>query len=214
MRRTTSCLLTAALLAAAGAAHATDKVKTQRVSLSAAGLSTVSIELSVGQVSVEACDSNDVFAEMTINCEMNRSNCAERAHDVNLTSKTEDGRLHLKVEGCPKFACGGLQIELSVKMPRSLDLSLDVGMGEAHVSGIEGDLDAEIGVGELRVSGPVDRIHSVEMESGVGNAKLDLPGPSPQASGFIGKQLSWYEGKGSADYALDVGVGDVKVVLR
>ena len=214
MRRTTTCLLTAALLAAASAAHATDKVKTQRVNFSAVGVTTVSIELSVGQVSVEACDCNDVFAEMTINCEMNRSNCAERAHDVNLTSSMEGGKLHINVEGCPKFACGGLQIELTVKMPSSLDLTVDIGMGEAHISGIEGDLDAEIGVGELRITGLVDRVHSVEMESGVGNAQLNLPGPSPQATGFIGKQLSWYEGRGSADYALDVAVGDVKVDLR
>lgn len=214
MRKTLVTALAFALGAMALAAYAKSPLKTQREAYPAAALRSVFLDVPVADVRIEGTTGTDVQAEMTVTCSKDTDACRQRAEQVVLASTTKGSELVLEVKGYSKRSSSGVEVELSLKVPSVLALRLDLGVGDVEIEGIEGALALDVGVGDVEASGKLAAVASVELETGVGEARLELPSGGPEASGFVGKELAWTEGKGPSRWRLEVGVGDLEVRLK
>ncbi|MGA9753224.1 MAG: hypothetical protein WBS54_15690 [Acidobacteriota bacterium] len=212
MKRSRTVVLAAILLMAVSSVWAKEKVRAEEKAYPASGAASLEVEVPVGGVDVRAYDGAEVKVAMAVLCDREDADCRENAQRIILDSSTSGKALHLEVKGFPKHE-GGISVELTISIPRGLDLSVSVGVGRCDVEGLSRDVKLEVGVGKATLTGKVSAVRSVKLDAGVGSAKLSVPGPSPKAQGFIGKSLSWSEGKGAARISVDVGVGDVKVDL-
>lgn len=214
MRRTLVTALVLMFGALALAAFAGSPVKTQKEAYPAATLRSVTLDVPVAEVRIEGTTGTDVQAEMTVTCSKDTDACRERAEQVVLASTVKGAELVLEVKGYSKRSSSGVQVELSLQVPSVLALRLDLGVGDVEIEGIDGNLNLDVGVGDVEVRGKLSAVASVEMETGVGDARLELPSGGPEASGFVGKELAWTEGKGPSRWHLEVGVGDLEVRLK
>lgn len=201
-----------ALMVAALSVAASEKVRTVQESYPAASVKALSLDLPVGDLKLEAWDGKDVQVVMDITC--NSSDCREKAEGLKLESSTSDQTLTVAVKGFPKHDSGGIGVHLFVKMPPSLAFSADIGVGDAEASGLQGDVSIKIGVGDAELTGAASSVHSASLEAGVGDAHMSVPGKNPESTGFIGKVVSWSDGKGSATWRVKVGVGDIKAEAK
>jgi len=179
-----------------------------------ADIDTVSLDISVAEVEIRGVSGDQLSASVEITCSAwCGERCRRRAQDIELDSKVRGDKLILELEGYPKSS-KGLSIDILIEMPRNLDLSADVGVGEVSVEGLEGDIDLDLGVGEIDVEGRLSSFGEVDLESGVGEVELRADGHRFEGSGFISQDLRWHEGSGSSEIRADCGVGEVTVRLR
>ena len=212
MRRSRTGVLAAVLLVTVSSVWAGEKVRSEEKAYPVSAAASLEVEVPVGGVDVRAYDGAEVKVSMRVLCDHENADCRENAKKIILDSGTSGKALHLEVKGFPEHE-GGISVELTISIPRGLDLSVNVGVGRCDVEGLSHEVKLEVGVGKATVTGKASAVSSVKLDAGVGSAKLSVPGARPKAEGFIGKSLSWSEGKGSASISADVGVGDVKVEL-
>lgn len=208
----------ALLLFPAGPAYAgssSEAVAKSERALSAAGVSTLSVEAQVGEFTFKGETRSDVQVRLTVRCERPvKAACRDAARRITLGSSTRGETLAVKVEGWPKRRDDGLHLELDVSLPRDLALEADLGVGEVEVSGIDGGLSIDLGVGEVSVEAAESTVRRVSLEVGVGEASLRVGGRVVEGKGFLGSDLEWKQGTGRAAVRIDCGVGEVDVRLE
>ena len=103
-----------------------------------------------------------------------------------------------------------------ISVPASLRLSIEMGVGELTVRGMEADLSLDLGVGELAIELSAGGVRSIELEAGVGETSLRTPGGRIEEtrSHLVGSELEWREGKGASKVSAEVGVGQISVRLE
>ena len=200
------------LLALATPAGAKD-VMTASKTFGAGTAETVYIDFPAGDLVITEGSASDVRATMTARCAHGGRRCVEQAQWVRLVSETTGKTLRLELQGVPKFNNHGLSIELRLEVPRTLAASVKMGAGELDISGLERGVDVHMGAGDVKIRMPEPAVRSVRLKVGIGETVLSRPGERRNGSGFLGKALRW-EGLGSADVAVHLGVGDIGVTLE
>ncbi len=195
-------------------ALASEKVRTVNKTYPVGQARELSLDVPVGGIHLEAYDGQDVQVTMTVTCHRSGWKCRDKSERIELVSHTRDGELKVEVKGYPRHSSHGLDLRMDVKLPARLAFHLELGVGDVHVSGVEKALSIHVGVGDTTVQMPADAVRSVDLDAGVGGADLRVDGRHYRGSGFVGKSLSWSEGKGTARVKVEVGVGRVKVRLR
>lgn len=211
MKKTVAVL--ALLLAACVPLLAKTTVKSESKTYSASGLKSVSLEVPVGSLNVMVRKGAEINIKLEVKCGSDKD-CREAASGIHLVSETKGGGLSLQVKGWPKWGSHGMQVEVTVEMPASLEVSAHLGVGSLSLDGLEQRARVEVGVGDATVHASAKDLKSVSMEVGVGDVSLQTPGGNPKAHGFIGKALDWSGGKGASSLRVEVGVGHAKVVLK
>ncbi len=124
---------------------------------------------------------------------------------IQLKSKRKHQELSLTIDD------DNLEQTWEVKVPKSMRLDVEVGVGKVEIQALENTADVEVGVGKVRIDTALDDYKHVNLESGVGKTSL---------SGFVGKAQSHkkmvssqteYFGSGKYNLEVEVGVGDIKV---
>jgi hypothetical protein len=200
-----------ALLAAP--AMAGETVRTLEGTYSAAGVETVSLEVPVGEVRIVGA-AGEIAVEIELRCKPRKRDCAQAAGRVRLETRRRGGRLEIAVEGWPDKRDCSLELEMEMRMPPTLALAAELGVGEIDVEGLARDVSVDLGVGEAELRLPASAVREVELEVGVGDASLEVDGRTLDGSGFMGRSLVWKGGHGRARVAVDCGVGEARVVLR
>lgn len=195
-------------------ANADEIVRRLAQQIPAAGVERVSLDFPVGQLLVDGWDGRQVDLDVRLECERDTRSCREAAQKVRVVHGTQDGRLHVEMKDWPKRGGKGLEAHVTIKVPRRLALTSNLGVGEMRISGIEGDLNADLGVGELSVTMPESAVASVNADTGVGEANLVVNGRRYESSGFIAKEIRWNKGSGDARVQVDCGVGEIDVRLQ
>ncbi len=187
--------------------------RTERYKIDSHSVDTVEIEHAVGELTIEAGDSQMIEIVMTVECSSWSKKCEARTEQVELSSRTAGGTLELRIKGFPKTA-DSLSVNLEIRMPRRLSLDIDHGVGETTIRGVEGDISVESGVGEVSVKGPVEAFGEVDAECGVGEADLSVPGGHIEREGFLflGNELKW-SGSGESVIEVEIGVGSLEIEL-
>lgn len=210
-----SLLIAAAALLIALPASARDKetVRTLEKTIPAQGAEAIDLDFPVGEVEVEGWDQSAVEAKVEIQCENRSSRCVEAARKVEIVAETEDERLSLHLKNWPRSS-RGMHVFVRVHVPRSLPLKAELGVGELSIQGIEADLDADLGVGEVNVTLPEGAVRSVNLDAGIGESNLQAGGRWYENAGLIVRELKWREGSGQSNVEVDLGVGEINVVLK
>ena len=213
MKRT-ALLLSLALLWAASAG-AEEIVRSFRQQIPAGGIEKISIDFPVGEVTVEAWEGSQVDLDVKLACNHHITNrCADAAKAVRLVYDNSGDRLKVEVKNWPKFGTRGLHVLVHISVPRDIPLHAELGVGEMTVRGTASDLNVGVGVGEVNITLPMEAIHTVDLDTGVGEASLVAAGRRYESAGLIARELRWDKGTGRAGVTVDCGVGEIDVTLR
>jgi hypothetical protein len=204
-----------ALLATALPAAAGGPVRKLGERYPVSGIGHVALEFPVGEVVVTARDGRELIVDVALECDRPKSrSCLDAAREVRLVGRASGRRLRVELDDWPRAGGRGLQANARVQMPRALPLSLDLGVGDLSITGMEGDLEVDLGVGEVTVTMAESAVALVDLDVGVGEADLSTPHGRHAGKGWIAKELHWRKGPGNAEVRIDCGVGEIRVALH
>lgn len=219
MRRPILCsaqavLLSLGLLSVAAPAQeeAAEPVRlAQNVSLGSA--TWVSLDLSVGDLKVQASDGPDLEVDLEVLCTPQGADCARLAKALKIDTRRRGDRLEVKLHGPSGSIRSKVTVQGTVLAPRAIPLSVELGSGDLEVSGFTSDLRLEVSVGNVQASLPERSVRQVEASAKVGDAVLRLPTGQIDGAGFVSKGLKWTSGQGSSAIEVKINVGNVELVL-
>jgi hypothetical protein len=213
-----TALLAALLLGAPAQGKDQLLVREENPSFALEGAEAVDIDVPVGDVKVSAGAGQQVEAHLWLRCDEGSRYCKDRAAAIHLVPTHVGDRLSLKVDGYDHNGHHGIHhpdVELEVKLPASLGLRVDMGVGDLDVRGVEGDVNLDLGVGDAKVEIPESAVRSAAVDAGVGEARLYPHSGESEHHGFLhlGNEASWHDGQGRSSVKVHVGVGDASVHL-
>jgi len=231
IRRT--LILAAALVAVAGTATAGAETRDLETTHSAQGISRVSIEVAVGDVTVQPSDDGDIHAHVHLTPRrggfLSSLKSGERqVREAQLEATVDGSQLHLTIDA--PGSDHRFEATWRVEMPVDLALEVNVGVGDIKLhqlaggcdlnSGVGdvttvlagGGLSAQTGVGDVTVEAPEAAVGKVSCSSGVGDVRLRAGDTRLNGEGMVSKELSW-TGPGSATFKIEAGVGDIMITL-
>jgi len=205
-------LLVTLLLALAAPANAAETLQAQTKAWTVTPGTRFHFEFPVGGLRVEASDDSKVRLELLVKCKHGDIDRCERfASHLRLDVDQDDNDLRVKVEGYPKFGSSNINLQGTLLIPRSLEVKLEMGVGDLEVDGLEGDLEIELGVGEADLTLDSASYRTADVEVGVGDATLKASGKRRSSSGFLGRSVRWTEGTGPSRARVHIGVGDASL---
>jgi len=182
------------------------------------GARRLKLDVPVGEVHVQAGGGDRIEAKLELRCSTASGRCRERAAELHLTPTRSGDDLSLRLrgyDGDDKRGRNHPEVDLVLTVPAALALSVDMGVGELDVDGVEGDVTVDLGVGEARLALPERAVRSVALDVGVGEARLSPRQDESHHSGFLflGNEVDWRDGAGASRIVVDVGVGEAHVRL-
>jgi hypothetical protein len=204
----------AALLVAAVATGET--LRTLEHTQPAAGLTGVIVQAGVGDVEMVG----DSGTEIRVRVEITKK------HHGWFGSSSSDAEIQrLAID--PSASGGKLTLRLkpdgdkdhsfvenwTVYVPTGFTAQIKLGVGDATVLDVTGDVRTELGVGDVKVEGLHASFGDVHASCGVGNATLRTPAGRQEGEGFVAHDLR-ATGPGRSEIHAEVGVGDVTIRLR
>lgn len=179
----------------------------------------VRIEFPVGELKVLPGDVSQVRFDLRIRCKnVDADRCEELASKLRFEGEDRNGTLYLKLDNYPKW-CKGFDVIGELRVPKSLPVDVDMGVGQLTVEGIDGDVEVNLGVGEADIRMPRMMASRVSVDTGIGDASIRGAQGETQRRSFIGSHASWTAsdargaGAGRSSVRLHVGVGDATVRL-
>ncbi len=175
----------------------------------------VRLEFPIGELRVIPAEGPRVRFDLRVRCKgRSDERCAELADRLRLESDDTGQTLSLKLDGYPKWLRKGFTAMGELRVPRALDVRIEMGVGQLEVEGLEGDLDVDLGVGQADVRLPRASVREVSVDTGIGDASIRGAGSSQASSRFLGTRVAWTQGRGRSDVRVHVGVGEGSVKLE
>ena len=175
----------------------------------------VRLDMPVAEVRVVGSDTKTIEIEFTAICKRDH-HCDEVLGDLDFLDHGSRSTLRIDLVGYPKWGKGRVELEGIVRVPRSLETEIELGVGELELRDLTGDLRAELGVGEINAWISKAKTHSVTLDAGVGEVELfgDDERLEGRRSMLFGSEAHWDEGPGKARVFLEVGVGEISVWME
>lgn len=209
--------LAVALLLGASRADAAVVVRTIDETVAVDGQRVLTIDISVGSVTVEAGAGDRVTVEAELQCSRLNRRCRTQAENLGLRVDQRTAAIAVDLRGYPRKSLGGLpQVDLRILAPPGIAVEVSMGVGEVAISGIEANVAIDLGVGDVRVRLDREVASRVMLDVGVGLAAIEPSGDVSRRSGFLlfGNEVRWRNGSGDAEVQVDLGVGQVHVSLE
>ena len=223
-----------AFILVSDAALASDPIHSFEREFEVEGVEELSIDVLAGEVTVDAADVDRIRVVVDVRCNRGffRRSCERRADRVDLSDRRRGDRLHLEIEGLKLLASSGVRIHTIVTLPASLDVVVDLGIGEVAVSGVQGRLYVDLGIGEVSVTGVggevvvdagigevrvevfAEKVNEVRIDLGIGQSTLVHPDGRLAKAGVLGSENEWSGGAGTHEVVVDLGIGEAEVVVR
>lgn len=229
-----SLILTIALVAGFAVATYAAETRDLETTHSAQGITRVSIEVAVGDVTVGPSDDGQIHAHVHLTPRrggfLSSLKSGERqVREARLEAEVHDSQLDLTIE--TPGSDHRFEATWRVEMPTEIALKLDVGVGDIKLHQLAagcdvntgvgdvtavlagGGLSAQTGVGDVTVEAPQAAVGKVKANSGVGDARLRAGETRLNGEGMVSKELHW-KGPGPSAFKLEAGVGDIMVTLK
>jgi hypothetical protein len=174
----------------------------------------VLIDFEVGELRIEAHDGDRVEVELDLRCRRSAS-CERRLEEVEILAEWHGGRLKVSFEGLKKSLSNKMDIDAIIRVPATVELSVDMGIGELDIRGIEHDVFVDMGIGDVSLSIPESAVKSVYLDTGIGESQIwGSDGRVDSSRPFlIGSEVEWDSGDGTSEVIVDLGIGEVSVHL-
>lgn len=188
-----------------------DRYKQLSSNIDAADFIELEIEVSIGELDVEIYEGDTIELEIELEAQrrwfgLRRGN----VEDLELEQRASGDALYLGIDE------DEVEQEWRMRVPTHLVLDIAMGVGDAHISGLDNHLRMELGVGAARVDvEDADRFGRIQLEAGVGDATIRGfgRGADNERSNLVGADAD-YVGDGEFDIDLEVGVGEAQVRAR
>lgn len=198
-------------LCTAAPSAATVEVRTIRQEVYAGDVGKVEIDLSIGDLKVEGTSGSEVEIEVKLFCSReNVEKCTARAQRLYLVPRRRGSRLDVLLKRTSAARAQGIQAEMTVKMPRHLELEVDLKGGDVVINGIENGIEINGVAGDVDITHRRHLVGQVNVDVGIGKVDLWLGDGRIEGTGFP-RSLKW-TGTGAAP--IDVNLGNGKVNLR
>ncbi|MDX1644531.1 MAG: hypothetical protein R3244_09270 [Thermoanaerobaculia bacterium] len=209
-------VLVVALAAIAATASADVEIRRIAEQFELSAEHEILLDVPLGEVRVVAGEPGRVEVEIVVLCGSSSERCRERAEEVRLDHRLRKHSLALDLRGYSNKLLNRPSVEVLLTMPAANALEVELGVGEIQIEDLAGDLEVELGVGEVDVFASEAVVGTVRLSVGVGEANLYPRRRSQSDSGFLflGNEVVWDEGPGTAYLVVDVGVGEVNVTLE
>ncbi|TRW49498.1 hypothetical protein FM042_01130 [Aliidiomarina halalkaliphila] len=193
-------------LLVADAAIASEKNVTHHIDL--AGIERIDIHNGVGTVHIRRSQGDQ--AELKVRFEGKRSGLMRRIKDVSdmdVEIRTRGDRLSIS------FQENNVEATMYITLPDPAVLDIHVGVGVIDAEVGESSVSASMGVGDVTIRGFLDYAGEINVDAGVGAARIDGAQNVSSSRAIVSEKASG-RGEGTFRIKADVGVGDVKVVLK
>ena len=172
----------------------------------------IRIDIPVAEVEVQGIPGRSVEVEFTATCKRDH-HCKEVLEDLAFESHGSRNTLRIDFVGYPKWGKGRVELEGIVRVPRNMEIEIELGVGELDIKELASDLRVELGVGEINAWVDKRQVRTITLDAGVGEAELYGAGTRVQGrrSMLVGSEVHWDEGQGEARVFLEVGVGEISV---
>ena len=167
--------------------------------------SELHINIPVGELKLESYDGHQVLLQIEVEKGNNWFSSVD-LEDAKLSEEQTSEQLKLAVE------LENTTQEWVVKVPNTVDLDLDIGVGEARLRAINSDVKMDVGVGSADIRLATDNYATISLDAGVGDAKLRDFDNAKTERAVVSAEVDW-SGNGEHVLNVDVGVGDVEVSL-
>ena len=176
---------------------------------------TLVLDFPVGELRVEGTSSQSVEVTVEIECSSLRRRCQSAAEEIEIEIRQRGHRVIVEIDGWPRWGTGGMKVKLEARVPRRTPLRVDMGVGQIQVRGLHANVSVDLGVGEVEVEMDADHVRSVTLDSGIGESSVAVNGsPVKNRRSFLGAEIDWSEGTGTARIEVDLGVGAIDIDLN
>lgn len=201
-------LIAAAILALAPAALAKGPCKRLDHDFDAAGIQRLALEVHVGELAVEASTDAKLQLQLEVCPRDGWVDGPTTVEKAELDVAQDAGTLRLSVVD------DEYKERWTLRVPPAMAIALEMGIGEAVMKGMKGDIKVELGIGELKIEGAAADYGSVSGEVGVGDFTLRATGGSREESRVLVSKESNWTGSGPAKIEAEVGIGEAVVRLE
>lgn len=179
------------------------------------GATQLRVELEVGELIIEATDGDRVEVDLDLRCHSHSATCERRLEYIEILESRRPDRLDVMFDGIGKTTVHKMEVEAVVRVPRHLELIVDMDIGELDITGTERDVFVEMAIGEVRLWLEESEVGSVFLDAGIGESALYGAEASAHSSRpfLIGSELEWEAGGGSSEVVVDLGIGEISVHL-
>lgn len=175
----------------------------------------VRIDIPVAELEVLGSNGDSIEIEFTASCKRDHD-CKDVLDQLEFETHGSRNTLRIDLVGYPKWGKGRVELEGSIRIPRRLEVEVELGVGELEIKELSGDLRAELGVGEINAWVDKGTVRTVTLDAGVGEVELYGAGTRLEGrrSMLVGSEAFWDEGPGEARIFLEVGVGEISVWME
>lgn len=195
------------LLALSLPAWAEDACKTLEHRFDAAALKALSLEVHVGELSVVPAEDDAVHLDLRV-CPRDGWFRRSEVASAELRVEQDEDRLALRV------AEDRFEEHWTLRVPPGVALDVEMGIGEARIEGMRGDIAVELGIGDLRIEGLAADYGKVSAETGIGDASLEVPDDSAKGGRALVSAHSGWSSTGKGSLSAEVGIGEADIRLR
>ena len=184
-------------------AIANDEVKLTE-SYSASELRGLAIKNGVGSIEIKGANISSIEVEVTVEPTTSFIIFESDISAAKLNATTKKGLLELEIP------LDDSDQKWIVRIPKHLELSIDLGVGDVDIDNFSQNITANVGVGEFSASLNQNSFKSINAEAGVGGISLSGFSHSENDSHLVGNSAQ-ISGEGSAILKVDVGVGGINL---
>jgi len=171
------------------------------------------VDLSLGDLTIEASDGESVEVDLRFACvREDLERCRRQAERIRLVPRVRGRIFHVRLAKTPRGRMHGIKAEMRMRIPRRVQLEVDIRAGDVFVTGMQSHLEIDGGVSNVDVIAGRDRTASVKVDVGAGKAELWLGDGRIEGTGFP-RSLTW-KGSGTSKIEVDLGSGNVRVRLE
>jgi len=209
MKTTTATLLALSLFLPTYAIHAADtQVRNHRID--ASDIEEISLEGGVGEMTIVRSAGDELVVELEIESERNWLGRHRDIDDIDVIISRRGDRLHVAVN---EDDLDNLELNWRIELPAVARTTVNLGVGQLVAEMGDTDLRVELGVGEARIEIPRQHTGRIDASVGVGSIRMDGVRDSVSRRAFVSESMYGY-GDGARDAHVDVGVGEISVVLK
>lgn len=209
MKTATATLLVLSLFLPAYAIYASDtQVRTHRADID--GITDITFEGGVGEMTIVRATGSELLVELEIESERNWRGKRRNISDIDVVMDRRGDRLHVSLN---EDDMDNLELNWRIALPDVARTTVNLGVGQLIAETGDTDLRVELGVGDARIGIPRQHTGRIDASVGVGSVHMDGARDTVSKRAFVSESVYGY-GDGIRDAQVEVGVGEVSVVLN